>query len=603
MKKNTTTNQQDRHFGPVEISEGCPISIVFQASAEDIEDSVLDDFGVRYSADGTRLLAFEERLPRRYAVKPGCQVICCSNDPDFILSAEDCFDDLEELILPEGLEVIADGAFQGLKRVKHLVIPSTVRFIGRSAFEANTNYDAPLADEGMSEDEFSETISGCSLISSSQLEKLDILSPDIFIYRFVFYGHTELATLNLADPVSDADEVRFGRGAFGECTSLRQLSLPAGVTLCDNPFIGCHFEDIQLSQHSYYQFRTGFLTSDEDETLKELVGYYGSDSEVVLPADINAVGSQAFARNATLRQVTLPLNLVLIGPKAFDECISLTSVIIPAHVAAIGDYAFACCTALKSVTISGPVETLNCGLFSACSALEELTLPDSIKSIHSDVFHRCLSLRTLVLPPYLEHIADNPVAHSGISSVVSQSPNFKVEGDMLIDCCTDTLLAYFGNAHEVTIPDGILQIGSCAFVENANLRHIVLPPSLLSVGDSAFSGCFRLNELSLPSSVASIGESAFYGCASLTQVELREGLKHIGKNAFYECHSLKGIVVPQSVETLGRTAFSPQSEVTFLGLPQSIGIQPLTTIRVPQAIAAQLRQILPGGNSSDIIEY
>ena len=601
--RNNITNHQDRYFGPVEISEGCPIPVIYQASTEDIEDSVLDDFGVRYSADGTRLIAFETRLPRRYEVKSGCQVICCSDDTDFILSEEDCFSDLEELILPEGLEVIADYAFQGLRRVKRLTIPSSVRFIGRSAFEANTYNDAPLADEGMSEDILSETIAGCPMISTSQLEELDILSPDIFIYNYAFYGHTELTRLNLAAPAKDDDEVRIGRCAFGECTSLRNLSLPAGTTLCNNPFTGCHLDDIVTAPHSYYHYCNGFLTCDEDVTLNVLVGYYGSDNDVVLPTDINTIGAQAFARNVTLRQVSLPQNLIIIGPSAFQECTNLTSLVVPAHVDHIGEYAFSCCTALKSVTISGPVEHLNCGLFSGCIALEELSLPDSLKSIQSDVFHRCLSLKTLTLPPYLEDIADNPAAFSGIGTVVSQNPNFKVADDMLVDCCTDTLLAYFGNADDVTIPDGIRQIGTNAFAGNTNLRHTALPASLCCIGDNAFSECIRLEEVSIPSGVSSIGESAFFGCATMTQVELHEGLKHIGKNAFCECRSLKAIVIPQSVETLGRTAFPQGVEVTFLDIPQSIGILPLTTIRVPKEKVGQLRPLLPYNNTADIIEY
>lgn len=601
--KNTTNNHQDRYFGPVEISDGCPIPTVYQASTEDFENSFLDEFCVRYSADGTRLLAFEERLPRRYAVKPGCQIICCGDDPDFILSAVDCFDDLEELILPEGLEVIADRAFQGLKRVKHLTIPSTVRFIGHSAFETNILYDAPKADEGMPEDILSETIAGCPLLTTSELEKIDILSPDIFIYHFAFYGHTELTTLNFASPTTDDDEVRIGRSAFGECTSLRRLSLPAGVTLCDNPFTGCHFDDIHTSQLSYYLFSNGFLTFDEDGTLNELIGYYGSDSKVVLPDDIFAVGSEAFFRNVTLQQVVLPPSLISIGPRAFKECTSLTSIVVPAHVVAIANSAFAYCTALNSATIPCPIETLENRLFEGCSALKELTLPSSLKNIKSEVFHCCQSLETLTLPPYLEHIADNPIAYSGITSVVSQSPNFKVEGNMLIDCCTDTLLSYFGNAAEVTVPDGILHIGTHAFSDKYYLQHITLPSSLRSVGDHAFCDCFRLQEVSIPPAVSSIGESAFYGCASLTQVELHEGLHHIGKNAFYDCRSLKTIVIPQSVETIGRTAFSHEIEVTFLGIPQSIGILPLTTFRVPKANAEQFRQTLFQYNLANIIEY
>lgn len=600
--KTNYTKQEDRYFGPVEISEGCPIPVTYQASVEDVEDSILDPYGVRYSADGIRLIGFEERLPRRYAVKEGCRVICCSNDSDFSLSALDCFDDLEELILPEGLEVIADDAFRGLKRVKHLVIPSSVRFIGFGAFEAEILRDDAQTDLDKLEDDLSGT-AGQQQTLASQLERVDILSSDIFIYNFAFYGHRRLATLNFAVPTTEGGEVRIGCCAFGECTSLRRLSLPKGASLCNNPFTGCHLQEIHTDPHSNYHFSNGFLTNDEDVTFNVLVGYYGSENDVVIPADINTIGDSAFVNNDTIRQVVLPQNLVIIGTSAFHNCTGLVSLVIPQHVGNIGSFAFSGCSALKTVAISGPVMTLTEGLFSDCTALEELTLPDSVKSIHSGTFHDCTSLKAITLPPYLEHIADNPIVGSAVATVVSHSPNFKVDNDMLIDCCTDTLLAYFGHADEVTVPDGILQIGTNAFAGNHDLRHITMPASLRHIGDMAFSRCISLDELSLPSAVSSIGASAFFNCTSLTHVELNEGLTHIGRLAFCECSALNDVVIPQSVKMLENFAFSHGFEVTFAGIPHMIGLLPLATFRVPKGTAGQFQRLVHESNCATIIEY
>ena len=130
----------NKFFGPVEIENGHPIRINYVVDNNDIENSVVDEYGVRYSIDGTRLIGFEEKLPRRYAVKEECQMICCNEDLEFLLSIKGCFDDLEELILPEGLEVIGDEVFQGLKKVKTLIIPSTVRYIGACAFDVVSIY-------------------------------------------------------------------------------------------------------------------------------------------------------------------------------------------------------------------------------------------------------------------------------------------------------------------------------------------------------------------------------------------------------------------------------------------------------------------------------
>ena len=601
MKKDFT-QPDDRCFGPVEISEGCPIPVAYQASAEDVEDSVLDPFGVRYSSDGTRLLGFEQRLPRRYAVKDGCRVICCSDDSYFTLSALGCFDDLEELIFPEGLEVIADDAFRGLRRVKHLVIPSSVRFIGWGAFEDEIFGNNGMDDTDRPEDDRSASAAGRKQTRTSQLERVDILSTDIFIYNFAFYGQQWLSSLNFSAPTTDGDEIRIGRNAFGGCTSLRSLSLPAGTTLCENPFVGCHLLDIHTDPRSSYHFNNGFLSNDKDVTFNVLVGYYGADSEVVIPDDINTIGALAFAENDTVRQVVLPQNLIIIGSSAFCRCTRLVSITIPPHVGSIGNSAFADCTALKAVSISGPVVDLEDNLFGGCTALEELTLPDSIKSIHSGTFHNCTSLKTLTLPPYLEHIADNPIACSAVATVVSLSPNFKVENEMLVDCCSDTLLAYFGHADEVTVPDGILQIGTNAFMWNNDLRRIVLPASLRCIGERTFIQCNNLVELHLPSALSSIGSSAFSNCRALTHVDLNEGLTHIGRLAFYDCNALNDVVIPQSVEILESHAFSQNVEVTFAGVPRSIGIIPLTTFRVPKGTAGQFHRLAPQG-SNTIIEY
>ncbi len=618
--KNIFTQQEDRCFGPVEISEGCPIPVNYQVSAEDIEDTVVDSFGVRYSADGTRLIGFEERLPRRYAVKPGCQVICCSDDSEFSLSAPDCFDDLEELILPEGLEVIADNAFYGLRRVKHLVIPSSVRFIGNGAFEVNPFGDGGLdfADDGLT----IIPMAGTQPSPVSHLERVDILSSDIFIYNYAFFGQSQLSSLNFASSTSSDDEVRIGRDAFGDCTSLRHLSLPSGISLCDNPFIGCPLVNVHTDPHSNYHFSNGFLTLDEEEPNASqsserlqpnasermisnmLVGYYGSDSEVVIPADINAIGNYAFARNAALRRVVLPRHLVAIGTSAFLKCTSLVALTIPSLVEHIGSFAFSNCTALKSVTIYGPVATLADGLFFDCSALEELELPDSIKSLRSNVFHRCRSLVKLTLPPHLEHIDGNPFADSTVSSVVSLSPHFKVENDMLVDLGSNTLLAYFGCADELSVPDGILQIGTRAFEGNSRLCHIALPASLQCIGEMAFCRCTGLRELSLPPAVSSIGPWACCYCVSLSRVSFNEGLSHIGRYAFDDCGVLKETVIPQSVKVLENFAFPQGSTLTFEGIPQLTGVLPLVTFRVPKAAAANdLQRLLRDNPYATIIEY
>lgn len=598
----TNRKHQNRFFGPVEIEDGCPIPTVYQVCHEDTEDSILDEYGVRYSSDGTRLIGFEEKLPRRYVVNPSCRMICCNEELGFALSAADCFDDLEEIVLPEGLEVVADYAFHGLKKVKKLTIPSSVRFIGMGAFEAaSTQKDFPTESD-LPQEGSEEMPSDQKRTSDSLLEEVVILSGNIFIHNHAFFRQTALKRVSLAAITSEEDGVCIGRCAFGDCTSLRQIALPYGCKLSGNPFVGCHLDNIETPPLSDYTFCNGFLICYDEWTLNELIGYYGSEKEVILPDDINVIGPMAFCGNTTMQSVVLPKALFHIGSSAFSECTGLVSLVIPTLVSDIADLVFESCTSLKEVAIEGPVEILGHDLFYNCSSLERVTLPKSLKKIESAAFHLCKSLKKLTLPPYLEQIEGNPFLDSGVKTIESKSCYFKVEGDMLIDCCTDTLLAYFGNADELAIPEGILQIGEHAIANNTSLRHVALPESLRTIAERAFSRCIGLEEVTIPVNVNCIGTSAFYNCLSLTKVMLHEGLKHIERFAFNGCEELKEITIPRSVETIGTCAFMYHPEITFAGIPKSIEALPGVTVRVPKGTTEQFHQIMTFG-CDKIFEY
>ena len=66
------------------------------------------------------------------------------------------------------------------------------------------------------------------------------------------------------------------------------------------------------------------------------------------------------------------------------------------------------------------------------------------------------------------------------------------------------LVKYTGEGGDVTIPDGIISIGSNAFEYCNSLTGVTLPDSVTSVEDSAFFGCDKLISVKLPNSLMSI---------------------------------------------------------------------------------------------------
>ncbi len=111
------------------------------------KETVLDDKGVTYSADGKYLVYGNYDL-REYAVRDGVEVICDEAFFDGFLQritlpeslkviGEDAFahcEELEEVNLPYGLRDIRDGAFYGCISLKRVLLPMTAKLISEGAF-------------------------------------------------------------------------------------------------------------------------------------------------------------------------------------------------------------------------------------------------------------------------------------------------------------------------------------------------------------------------------------------------------------------------------------------------------------------------------------
>ncbi|MCD7854682.1 MAG: leucine-rich repeat protein, partial [Clostridiales bacterium] len=109
---------------------------------------------------------------------------------------------------------------------------------------------------------------------------------------------------------------------------------------------------------------------------------------------------------------------------------------------------------------------------------------------------------------------------------------------------------------DITIPDGLVSIGSYAFYNCTSLTDIIIPDSTASINNYAFCGCTGLTNAVLSGNLASIGDYAFYGCTSLTDLTLSDNLSSIDSYAFSRCKSLSSITIPKSVTAFGSSVFT-----------------------------------------------
>lgn len=98
-----------------------------RATAEELNEAITDEFGVKYSQDGRKLLKAPYELNGTYSIKEGVRIIC-----------DEAFDNccsLTDIVLPDGITIIGERAFHNCSSLNDIIIPDSVTSIGRWAFE------------------------------------------------------------------------------------------------------------------------------------------------------------------------------------------------------------------------------------------------------------------------------------------------------------------------------------------------------------------------------------------------------------------------------------------------------------------------------------
>lgn len=124
----------------------------------------------------------------------------------------------------------------------------------------------------------------------------------------------------------------------------------------------------------------------------------------------------------------------------------------------------------------------------------------------------------------------------------------------------------------VSIPDGIIFLGSEAFMGCTELREVVFPETITYFGSSVFEGCTSLTEVLLPASMSFVVNAVFYNCKSLERVVFAEGSKttDLFARAFKNCESLREIVLPDGLKRITYQAFHGCASLTSLTIPKSV---------------------------------
>ena len=194
---------------------------------------------------------------------------------------------------------------------------------------------------------------------------------------------------------------------------------------------------------------------------------------------------------------------------------------------------------------------------------------------------------------------------------------------------------YLGSDREIEVPDGVLEVGGCAFsyeddpFGTESERYptaITIPKSVLRVSPRAFDNCAELSTIrvaegnpvyhgagnclietasktlvvgcvnsAIPAdgSVVRIGKDAFSGRSGLTSITIPECVTEIGEAAFIKCRKLTEITVPAGVTAIRNSTFGECDALICTELPeglQTVGEHAffscfrLPSLRIPRSV-------------------
>lgn len=627
----------EEFFAKIQESETTAIpdeDLTTTITEQDITEGWSDEQGVRYSADGKRLLYSSPRIGstvyssgvKDYTIKDGTVVIC---DNAFESGA------LVSINLPDSIKKIGDRAFSGCKNLEQINIPSNVVYFGEYVFNGCSALEQVNIPSSI-------LIIKKSLFKDCSSLKNITLPPKIIeIHDSAFYNCNHLKELHLSDGLE-----YIGNNAFGNCSRIQEITIPSSVKeISGNPF-GAEHNTVICKSPKFVVYNGGLYTSDKKTLLSclsnevafdvldgvEIVSdgafyenrhlqiinlpqslieigdnaFWGCDFvRIKLPDSIKRIGNFAFGNCEQLSKMVLPNSLEYLGKNAFWSCRRIYEIVLPKSLKKIEEETFGCCSSLKSISIQNSEIIFDENAFDFLDSLERIEFNGFSSNINETIFNQTNNLKEIIVPrgtkkkfcdllPSKKNIImikvksePNNASTLELSTIVNDSDyveSWKDDSDVIYSKDRKKLLlcAYkesvnnpiedeFGNKM-VVLNNRLVDYDDInAFMDRMESQfYYEVSPGTEVICDKAFSRCENLSEIIIPESVKAIGIRAFEDCKSMKRFNFPSDVKIINEYCFIACQDLMSITFPESLSIIKKCAFVGCENLKKIEFPSTI---------------------------------
>ena len=440
-------------------------------------------------------------------------------------------------------------------------------------------------------------------------------------------------TLKLPESVTT-----IGEGAFANTASdgiqLKKVIIPSTVReIKANAFSGNNqIEEIVIETKNgkgvttigdFAFARCGKLTRME---LPDTVTQTGTDlfyscpvlTEVKLSQKLTEISYEMFNNCTSLKEIEVPEGVEKIKAGAFGSCIELNRIILPSTLKIIEENTFYNDTKLNFIEINNNQNfVFENGIlmntektemqFIASTAIngETFTVPNNMKKLYANLLRNYNKIiKKVIIPDSVDFIEASFFPYSIEEIEISENnPKYTVSNKSIYNKDKTILYANFSKDTDITVEEGVKEIGGHTFTLAEKVTTINLPDSLEKIpSHSMVNG--SLKKVNIGKNVKTIHPNAFAGCSNLTEIKIDEknplftvengiiydknktkieavitysenitiadGVIEIPDGAFINRNKTKNIVIPNTVRTIGKDVFAGCSELTKIEIPSSV---------------------------------